>query len=79
MGPRSVHLLDYFAPTEWKNMQLHDLAQIMRQKYHDFAKKLNTIQTKTLSEGSAEDAVLHMHDLHVTEDSPEHPRNAMHV
>ena len=43
MSPHTAHTLDDFVPNGWKDMKLHELTEIMRQKDVHFAQSPNKI------------------------------------
>ena len=76
MTPHTVTTWSDMVPNGWEDMQLHELTQIMRQK---FAECLNSIHRATPKENSAEDILLQNCELHVTENDTQYPCDAMHV
>ena len=79
MTPHTVTTLSDLAPNGWKDMQLHELTQIMRQRDMEFAECLNNIHRATAEENSAKDILLQNCKLHATENDTQCPCDAMQV
>ena len=66
ISPHTAHTLDDFAPNGWEDVKLHELTEIMRQKYVHFAQNLYKIQLAGSEEGSEEDRMLQGCELIMT-------------
>ena len=79
MSPQTVHTLNDIAPNGWEKMQLHELAQSMRQKDMKFVKCLNKIHTTVPIEGSNEDIMLQNCELKMNPNDDKYPSDTLHV
>ena len=79
MSPQIVHTLNDIVPNGWEKMQLHELAQSMRQKDMKFVNCLNKICTTVPLEGTEEDRMLQACELKVNPNHENYPCDAMHV
>ena len=79
MSPQIVHTLNDIAPNGQDKMQLHELAQSMRQKDMKFINCLNKICTTVPLESSEEDRMLQSHELKLHPNHENYPNDAMHV
>ena len=79
MAPQTVTLLSDMAPNGWEDMYLHELTQIIRQRDMVFVECLNNIHKVVPEKGSAEDILLRICELQVTETDNIYPHNAVHV
>ena len=77
--PQTVHTLNDTPPNEWEKMQLHELAQSMRQKDVKFVNCLNKIHTTVPPKGSEEGRMLQACELKLNPSNENYPHDAMHV